>query len=723
MVLSSGATASYTLSTGGASTTVSMTSTSSTAKTSVTLNFNGLVTGTLASGTIFTITITSIRNYYSYKPINLQMVSYTSDNFAIEQSDAAAVTLTNTATDTAMTVGAANSNTINGNSITYSLSLTSPVALAATDQIQIELSTTNNVNTQLTYSTTPTCTVNGTTAACSKSITNDKLLTVTTGSTVASNSAVGVTVSSVVLTRSRNTPGSIVFRTYEVSGGVAYLISTFTLTPPANTNTNLITSASLSIIDNGISSARLNQPTTFTLSLSPTNLLITGDFIVVSVPSEWTNTQSSLVSVNVSQISTQTGSLCTDSTVFCSNYLGDSHKIRVDDRTGTAFPSVSSISFTLASSVFASPKTWLTTYSTFSFSTFSNLSFAIDSSSSSTNNTASFYLACPNSTTFHCKTCNSSGFCSACYQTGDGVDATFNFGGFIVRQSTGECVSSCGANYFNSSNFCVQCTSPCFGCTSSAVTSCTSCIAPTVLNNSQCLSSCPNGYYNNTGVCSLCTSPCLTCSSSATNCTSCVNNTYLNGNSCGNDCAGVTGTYADNSTWTCAACISNCSSCSGSSSNCTGCASTYFLTGTNICTQNCPTGTAKENSTSCTCNFTVCATCVLTINTCLTCATGLVLRNSSCLSSCGTGYYNSSNTCVACVANCDTCSASGCSACSTSAPILYNSSCIATCPSGSSQSGSTCITCITGCSACSSTTICTSCLSIYYLVIYSNGTT
>ena len=83
MVLSSGATARYTLSTNSTNTTISMTSNTTTAKTAVTLNFNGLITSTLAAGTVFTIRISNIRNYYSYKPVNLQMVSYTSDNFAI----------------------------------------------------------------------------------------------------------------------------------------------------------------------------------------------------------------------------------------------------------------------------------------------------------------------------------------------------------------------------------------------------------------------------------------------------------------------------------------------------------------------------------------------------------------------------------------------------------------------------------------------------------------
>ena len=114
MTLSNRATASYVLSTTNSNLTVSMTSSTSLSQTSITLNFNGLVTSTLATGTVFTITISNILNYYSYKPINIQLTSYTSDNFAIEQSDATAVTLTNTVADTSLVVGTSNSATVNG---------------------------------------------------------------------------------------------------------------------------------------------------------------------------------------------------------------------------------------------------------------------------------------------------------------------------------------------------------------------------------------------------------------------------------------------------------------------------------------------------------------------------------------------------------------------------------------------------------------------------------
>ena len=64
--------------------------------------------------------------------------------------------------------------------------------------------------------------------------------------------------------------------------------------------------------DQGISSAQLDQQLSFTISISPTNTLISTDFIVVTVPTEWGNTQNNsfVVVSNVSNIATMTGSLC-----------------------------------------------------------------------------------------------------------------------------------------------------------------------------------------------------------------------------------------------------------------------------------------------------------------------------------------------------------------------------------------------------------------------------
>lgn len=297
---------------------------------------------------------------------------------------------------------------------------------------------TNEVNTQLLYSTTNTCEVNSITVACSKDSSNSRLLYVTVGSNFSANTNLTVSVTSITLTRSMDPPGSIKVSSLEVSSGTNYLISTYTFSPSANLQANLINNAKLTINDNGISSQRLNVATSFTLSFQPTNLLITGDYIVVSIPSsDWTFRATQVVVTNVSNISSMTDSLCSDSNIFCSNYNSDSNKIRIDDKTGTAFPSNTNISLTFPSTVWVSTKNWATSYTMLTFNTYTKSNYSIDSSANSTSNTAAFALACPNTATFHCKTCDTAGLCQSCYQIGDGVDTTWNFQAYYFRQSTG----------------------------------------------------------------------------------------------------------------------------------------------------------------------------------------------------------------------------------------------------------------------------------------------
>jgi hypothetical protein len=414
-------------------------------------------TGTLFANTTLNITISSILNYYSYKPFNVQLVTYTSDSFAVEKTTSAPVTLSNSAPDTALIASENNPNKINGNTISYVFNIKNPSILQSSDIISIELQLTNNINTQLLYiSSTNSCTVNSNPVACTLDLSNSRLLYVPVGSTYAANTTLSVVVSSIILTRSFEPPGNITVRTFEVSGGIRYLISTTTFSPSANSRANLINNARLTIIDNGISSPRLNTPTSFTLSFQLTNILTTGDYIVVNIPdSDWNFQPTTPVIVtDVNTISTMTNSLCSNNNVFCSNFNGDSYIIRVDDRNGTAFPTNTNISFTFPSTVYASTKSWADSYTLLTFNTFTKTNFLIDSSVNSTSNTAAFSLACPNTSTSHCRTCNNTGFCLSCYQPGEGLESGWNYEGYNIRQSTGECVSSCGERYYNLSNTC-----------------------------------------------------------------------------------------------------------------------------------------------------------------------------------------------------------------------------------------------------------------------------
>lgn len=263
MKLSTGGNASYVLSTTGTNSTVPVSATTNTSYTTLTLTFSN--SATILANTVFTITVTNILNYYSFKPINIQIITYTSDGFAIEQSTSGAVSISNSISDNALVASDSNTNTINGNTISYVFTVKSTSILNPTDLISIELLVTNNVNTQLLYSSSVTCKVNSVTVTCTKDLSNTKLLYVTVGALYSANSVLSVTVSSIVLTRSMDPPGSITVNTLEVSSGNSYMISTTTFSPAANTQANLINNAKLTINDLGIASARLNIATSFTL--------------------------------------------------------------------------------------------------------------------------------------------------------------------------------------------------------------------------------------------------------------------------------------------------------------------------------------------------------------------------------------------------------------------------------------------------------------------------
>lgn len=197
--------------------------------------------------------------------------------------------------------------------------------------------------------------------------------------------------------------------------------------------------------------------------------------------------------------------------------------------------------------------------------------------------------------------------------------------------SNGVCVTSCGGNYYNSSNTCVQCTAPCYSCTGSGSV-CTSCInttlngqGPFYYYNNTCGITCPSGYFQDTGnVCSACSSTCASCSGSNVLCTSCPTGKYYSSRlaTCGDSTlCSASYEFADSTTSTlkCSNCSASCSGCSINSTHCTSCATGYIADynyGSVIpgrCTNVCPTGTVNDTSNllggGCRCNTSACATC------------------------------------------------------------------------------------------------------------------
>lgn len=133
-LLSSPATAYYLLSSTGINSSATITATISGSYTTLTMP---LVCATLPTNTLITITVANLLNYYSYKPAYFQIVTYTSDNYGVEQSGSTAFSLSNSLPDTSLTAIDNNANTLNGKSITYAFSMKTPSALKTTDFITI----------------------------------------------------------------------------------------------------------------------------------------------------------------------------------------------------------------------------------------------------------------------------------------------------------------------------------------------------------------------------------------------------------------------------------------------------------------------------------------------------------------------------------------------------------------------------------------------------------
>jgi len=90
-----------------------------------------------------------------------------------------------------------------------------------------------------------------------------------------------------------------------------------------------------------------------------------------------------------------------------------------------------------------------------------------------------------------------------------------------------------------------------------------------------------------------------------------------------------------------------------------------------------------------------------------TCDPGLILAGGECKETCGKGYYQSSNRCVACGPGCERCNSLACSMCKSSL-LLYQGLC--TCGPGMYIDSSTCQQCAPTCLNCQSrSTTCTQC--------------
>ena len=558
--------------------------------------------------------------------------------------------------------------------------------------------------------------------------------------------------------------------TYDSSGngidqktsGIAVSVTT------ANTLTGVVVSSS-STVNGAIS--------TYTFTITVTNVTPSGAYVTISAPSQIT-----LPSSPVCTASTGT------STVLCSYVSSSSFQATVTFAT-TTIASGSSFSFNLASVV--NPGTTMTT-STFMAHTYTSAGYAIDMKTTgitvqtttaatissmvisalnsqisvSTSYTISYlpvvtypsgailFVTIPSQFILGTVTCTAGTISSSatCLINGSTVTVnngfpssvaaastiSFTLNGFTnpstqLTTSAWVILSVTSDNYLIDTSTTVTssftCTTVCLTCTLLAST-CTSCSAssayPYFYSNS-CWSSCLTGWYDDPNTvaytCLECNSLCQSCSTSATTCTACYSGSsypYLYSNTCNANCPS---SYWGNGS-ICTLCTNPCNACT-SASICTSCAvntltgvQTYLLSG--VCLDNCPSGYTPDTlSLTCLPCTGQCATCSTSASTCTSCVSPYLLQGSICVSSCiadGT-YINTGLACDPCISPCYTCTTNTvtCTSC-VSTYYLYGTSCTQNCLPGYVGVNGLCVTCTSPCLYCTaSPATCTACVSPYLL--------
>lgn len=110
-------------------------------------------------------------------------------------------------------------------------------------------------------------------------------------------------------------------------------------------------------------------------------------------------------------------SLCVESSYFCSHYVSDTHRIKVQELS-TLFSSTKTLTVTIKNFNYLSPSTFSYTGYYFKAATYASNTFGIDETVTSGTPVTSlvnaeFYITCKNSlSTYHCKTCLADNTCS-----------------------------------------------------------------------------------------------------------------------------------------------------------------------------------------------------------------------------------------------------------------------------------------------------------------------
>lgn len=309
----------------------------------------------------------------------------------------------------------------------------------------------------------------------------------------------------------------------------------------------------------------------------------------------------------------------------------------------------------------------------------------------------------------HCDVCSDETTCFKC--------------SFLYLILNGVCKASCPPGYYEDMDEgrCGQCHPTCGSCSGPLADDCDTCLTfSPKLYKGTCSKDCPTGTYYETEAleCQECHQTCMSCSGpDANQCTQCEKGLVLDPNTL---LCGVTGdtdcpqrTYLHDDRFTCMRCHQHCYSCEGPGNDeCQTCAVPRYLHNS-TCVSECPAGTYDSEQDADGAELGLCVPCDHACSTCsgaspkdcLTCSPGYLLHLLQlCVTHCPTRYYRAGSHCEKCDPSCDQCTGPGpesCLACSPPLLELHGTKlCVERCPHRFYQFNEFCYQCHTSCQTC-----------------------
>ncbi len=396
------------------------------------LRFNGLSALTLASGSVIELVLDGVINPNSFKPTSSFSIAVRNANGFLVETIGTGVSIECNVYSSFPVMFESLLAPTNGQLVAFTVDFTSIRDMPAGYYFEVVIEDTADIDTQryltgsigscdLTYVNAGTTeTISNT---CQKLASNS--LRVTLGGAISPGLSYQLAVKALQLSRTKLTPAAITITSFTQDD---FGISQNSPAAEQNTEFNSIPSIQLSILT---APSKLNELQSFTLQVTVANLLQTGDYLQLEIPTLYLFVGTLLTLAGGEDLAAiKAQSLCALSDpYFCSHVAGNPNTLLVQEVASNTVADTQVVALTIKDGLYRSPITFAFTSSTFTARTFSASGQQMDATTDPPTDLteAVFALTCSAN---NCGECFTNGSCSSCYVPGTGYTPGVDYDGY-----------------------------------------------------------------------------------------------------------------------------------------------------------------------------------------------------------------------------------------------------------------------------------------------------